>query len=402
MATYMLRRFLQCIGFIAVAWLVVYTVVVLLTPNGPKQRYDREIATFREMSGLSDVSSPETDLLEQRYKVDKPWPINFFYWLFDPDIRQIEDAVEGPFAQRAEHKPNIVDIQIGGISIHGAGILTGDLGQSVRVYRGRVVSELVGEAWMHTAILVSISLVLAVVFAVPLGVVGAVRQRSKLDHALTFFSFAGFSMPLFQIGLILMIWLAVFPYFWHTRDGWTWMPYLPAIGVSDPDQHENWINRVYHLVLPTLTLALPQAVLLSRYIRSSLVEVLKQDYIRTARAKGLSTRRVVWKHGLRNALIPLITIVGVMLPGLISGAIIVETLFGYPGVGQMYYKSLGGCLPSLLSLDTCPEGGYPIDYPPALALTLIFIVIVAFSNLITDYLYTLADPRVSLTARQQS
>ena len=401
MATYMLRRFLQSIGFIAIAWLVVYSVVVLLIPNGPKQSYDRQIATFREMSGLTDVHSPDTDLLAQRYKVDKPWPLNFFYWLFDPSVRQVEGATEGPFRQPAEHKPAIVDIQIGSLAIHGAGILTGDFGQSVRVYRGRLVADLVREAWMHTAILVVLSLVIAVAFAVPVGIVGAVRQRSKLDHALTFFSFAGFSMPLFQIGLILMIWLAVFPYFWHTRDGWTWMPYLPAIGVSDPDQYDNWINRVYHLVLPTLTLALPQIVLLSRYIRSSLSEVLKQDYIRTARAKGLSTRRVVWKHGLRNALIPLITIVGVMLPSLVSGAIIVETLFGYPGVGQMFYKGLGGCLPTLIAGDVCPEGGYPLDYPLALALTLIFIVIVAFSNLITDYLYTVADPRISLTARQQ-
>jgi peptide/nickel transport system permease protein len=294
--------------------------------------------------------------------------------------------------------PQIANI----LGIKGAGIVTGYLDHSARVAPGLQVTDMLREAWANTFLLVGGALLIALIAAIPIGIVGAVRQRSAVDHVLTFFSFAGFSMPLFQIGMILMVVLAVLPYIWHTRNGMTWLPYLSAFGVADPDHYENPINRIYHLVLPALTLAIPQIVLLSRQVRASLAEVLRQDYIRTARAKGLSMKRVVWKHALRNALVPLITTFGLILPGLASGAMIVETFFAYPGVGLLYYKALGGCTPGQVSGLNCPEAGFPIDQPLALAITLILIVIVAFSNLLTDLAYTVADPRVNLTAKQHS
>ena len=254
------------------------------------------------------------------------------------------------------------------------------------------ISELLASRWANTALLIAGSLLLAIPLSLMLGIVSALRKRSRLDHALTFFSFVGFSIPPRMPGIFLVIGFAVLPYLWHQQYHWDWLPYFPAGYVTDSDQEGNFANRLYHLVLPALTLALPQIAYLSRYVRSSMLEVLKQDYIRTAWAKGLKARKVVLKHALRNALIPLITMIGVLVPGLAGGAILVETIFSYNGMGQLYFKAIGGCI---VETQPCSPTGYPIDYPLSLTLTLILIVVVAISNLIADLLYSVVDPRIS-------
>jgi peptide/nickel transport system permease protein len=385
MGIYLVRRVAQSLGFILVAWLLIYTVLVLWMPGGPGQTYQAIVS-----GNPGDGQFPFQAVgLAQRYKLDKPWPVGFFLWLFDPsDTTQFVNDENGNTLQ----VPKGIDLRIGDLHITGSGILTWDLGFTASVGRDAPVGELIGERWLNTLVLVGSSILLAVLVALPVGIISAVRQRSRLDHTLTFLSFLGFSIPPYMLGVFLVIFLAVLPFIWHNQFKWDWLPYLPSTFATDTDQQGNLMNRLYHLILPCVTLALPQIALLSRYVRSSMLEVLRQDYIRTAWAKGLRSHRVILRHALRNALIPLITMLGVLLPGLASGAIIVETVFGYTGMGQLYFRALGGCI---AESQPCPPTGYPMDYPLALTLTFIMIVVVALANLLADLLYTAVDPRIS-------
>jgi len=354
------------------------------------ERY-REIDT----SFQGTPRSPETDALIAAYKIDKPWPLNFVYWLFDPNDTTELVPVTG------EEAPKGIDLQLGGLRLRGSGILTGDLGVSRWVGRGAYVGDLIQANAGNTLLLTSTALVLTFVVAVPIGVLSAVRRRSALAHALTFGAIAGRSIPPFALGLVLMLFLAIIPYQVNKQNGVSWMPYLPPGEPFDIGMEGDWANRAYHLVLPALTLAIIQIVWLSRFVRSAMLEVLAQDYIRTARAKGLTGWQVNFKHALRNAALPIITALGLMLPGLVSGAIVIENVFGYQGLGQLYYRSLGGTLVVAggqgLGRDEIPPIGGPLDFPLVLALTVMLIAVVAFSNMLADVLYSFADPRVDLT-----
>jgi peptide/nickel transport system permease protein len=212
-------------------------------------------------------------------------------------------------------------------------------------------------------------------------------------------------MPAFMVGTLLVIFFGVMPYALRNTYGWEWLPYFPATGTAGLDQENNIWSRIYHLVLPAASLALPQIAWLSRQVRSGMLEVMRTDYVRTAWAKGLTARRVVLKHTFRNALIPLITTVGLMLPVFISGAIMVETVFGYSGLGQVYFQALGGCLATGPAAEYfCPgnQALLPLDFNLALALTLLIIVVVAISNTIADILYTAADPRINYDDKASS
>lgn len=398
MLTFLIRRLLQTVAFILLTTFFLYTLLVMLMPGGPYRQYERYLAQYAEISGRSDLefTSPELTHLQQVWKLDRPWPLNFAAWLFDPNeatqLTEINENYE-------EVPVKAVDIKIGDFHLKGSGALTGTFGRPDRVLTGNTIVELIRDLGGNTLLLMGGSLLLSIFVAVPLGAIAAFKQRSIFDHALTFFSFAGFSMPPFMLGGLLVMFLAILPYLWHTVNGLTWIPYLPPGQVADLDQSGNMVNRVYHLALPVLALSVPQIVLLSRQVRASMLEVLGQDYIRTAWAKGLPARRVLFRHALRNALIPTITTVGLFLPTLVSGAIVIEAFFGYGGLAQAYYRALGGCLATQINVASCPESGYPIDYPLALVLTLVFVVVIALANALADFLYTLADPRVSMKAK---
>jgi peptide/nickel transport system permease protein len=395
--TYIIRRFFQSVIFITVGALAVYTVVVLLMPFGPKFLYDRMIERYRSIdsSFQGTPRSPETDALIAAYKIDKPWPLNFAYWLFDPN-----DTIQRmPLTGR--EVPKGIDLQVGGLRLRGSGVLTGDLGVSRLIGRDAYVGDLIQANAGNTVLLTATALVLTFAVAVPIGVLAAVRKRSALANALTFGAIAGRSIPPFALGLIFVILFAVIPYQLNTQGGVSWLPYLPPGEPYDLGMEGDWANRIWHLVLPATTLAIMQIVWLSRFVRSAMLEVLEQDYIRTARAKGLPPWQVNFKHALRNAMLPIITILGLMLPGLVSGAVVIENVFGYRGLGQLYYKSLGGTLVTAggqgLLLDEIPPIGGPLDFPIVLALTIMLIGIVALSNMLADVLYSFADPRVDLT-----
>lgn len=423
MTLYIIRRFFQTFLFIFLAWLAIYTVLVYFMSSGPNAQYnaisqrinDPANATPRPTAnpnvvgpGAGRVDETEDqvalDTLNRSYGVGHPWPISFFAWLFDPS-----DTVE--YDNNNNPVPKGLDAYLGGLHVTGSGILTGDFGYTHVTARSsfgaghtEAVTSVLSDKWGNTLLLVGLSFLVALVVSIPTGIIAATRRHSLLDHTLTFTSFAGLSMPPFMLGTLFVVLLGVIPYQLH-QQGLSWMPYLPAGYVADDGQYDNWFNRAYHLILPVMTLAIPQIAWLSRQLRFSMLDVMRTDYVRTAHAKGLGPLRVIGKHTFRNALLPLITTVALAIPIFISGAIMVETVFGYSGMGQIYFRALGGCLATGATAEVfCPKDGglLPLDYPMTLALTLLIIVVVAFANMFADVLYAIADPRVNYQSKSSS
>ncbi len=270
---------------------------------------------------------------------------------------------------------------------HGSqrGVLRLDWGTSWRLATGQPIVELIKTRLPNTLLLMATATVLSLLVAVPIGIISAVRQYSFLDYVSTTASFFGSAMPVFWFGLMMVL---LFSYKFRE---WG-LPFMPAGGVTldRPAPQGNVLNylqaspgglldRVVHVVMPTIVLSLNYMAAWSRFTRSSMLEVLRQDYVRTARAKGLRERFVLGKHALRNALIPLITIVVFQIPRIFGGAIITETVFAYKGMGGLYFQALN-----------------VQDWPVAMVLLLITAVLVVFATLLGDVLYTVVDPRIRL------
>lgn len=238
---------------------------------------------------------------------------------------------------------------------------------------GRKVADKILERMPITIFINIASLVLIFLIAVPIGVLSATYQNSLFDKATTVFVFVGFAVPHFWLALLLMILFGV-----HL--GW-----LPISGLKSlnyeylPASVQVW-DRISHLILPIFISAFGGLAGLSRYMRSNMLEVIRQDYITTAKAKGLSPRKVIFKHALRNALLPVITILGLSIPGLIGGSVIFETIFAIPGMGQLFYASV-----------------MARDYPVIMGILVIGAVLTLVGNLIADLSYALADPRIRET-----
>jgi peptide/nickel transport system permease protein len=247
-------------------------------------------------------------------------------------------------------------------------VLHGDFGRSM--IDGSPVITHILERLPNTLELTFTAIVLGILLSVPLGVIGALRRGSKSDHALTVFSVGGFAIPQFWLGLMLILVFSVT--FQHL--GWPW---LPSGGVTSPFGGGDLGDRLLHLIMPAAVLSLFYLSLWSRFTRSSMLEVLSQDYVRTARAKGMSERRVVYLHGLRNALIPLVTLVGLELPGLVSGGLIVEVVFSWPGLGRLAF-----------------ERALQYDYTTVMGVVFFTTLLVVAGNLLADILYAILDPRI--------
>ena len=247
-----------------------------------------------------------------------------------------------------------------------------DLGKSFAPDR-RPVAEKIGERLPVTISLNVLSLLLILVTAIPLGVLSAVHQGSWFDAAVSVFVFVGFAVPTFWLALLLMI-------FFGVDLGW-----LPISGLRSlnheylPPGAAFW-DLIKHLVLPVGISAFGGLAGLSRYMRANMLEVIRQDYIMTARAKGLSEFRVIYVHALRNALLPVITILGLSIPGLIGGSVIFETVFAIPGMGQLFYMSV-----------------MARDYPTIMGILFIGAVLTLLGNLLADVAYAVADPRIRVT-----
>lgn len=241
--------------------------------------------------------------------------------------------------------------------------LSGDLGAS-RLY-ARPVLDVMGPFLLNTCILMGVSFVLSVALAVPLGVWASKRPGSLIDRAANAFAFAGISMPVFWLGLALIIVFSVL------------LSWLPASGTGRGG--ENIFDSVRHLMLPVITLTLHETGVLLRYVRSSMIETLRQEFVRAARAKGASDDWVLWHHALPNAMLPVVTVVALSFGGLFSGALVTESIFAYPGMGRMIYDSVMGN-----------------DYNLALAGLLIATILTLLANLAADLLYAWLDPRIRL------
>jgi ABC-type dipeptide/oligopeptide/nickel transport system permease component len=233
-------------------------------------------------------------------------------------------------------------------------LVTGDLGRSIQQNRP-VVDEL-GEAWPATAQLTLAALLLAAVVGVAAGIVSAVWPNSVFDAFARLASLFGLSMPIFWIGLCLIVVFAL------------WLPWLPVGGTGS----------LAHLVLPAVTLALPSIAMVARMTRSSVLEVLREDYVRTARAKGVAERLVVVKHALRNAFIPIVTLLGLQAGQLMGGAVLTETVFAWPGLGRLMVKAI-----------------FARDYVLLQGAVLVFALAFVVVNLLVDLSYGALDPRVS-------
>lgn len=320
MLSYIAKRLLLMIPLVIGITLITF-IVVHLAPGGPV-----EVET--EMSMKASAQAREN--LKKLYGLDKPLHEQYFAWL--------------------------------------KRLLTFDFGTSF--VDGRPVSGKIAERIPVTLEINVLSLALIFALAVPIGVLAATRQYSLFDKLTTVFVFLGFSTPTFWLALLCMILFGVT------------LGILPISGIRSIDAAEmGSVERLFdhlkHLVLPVALSAFGGIAGLSRYSRSSMLEVIRQDYIRTARAKGLQESTVLTRHALRNALMPVVTILGLSVPGLIGGAVIFETIFAIPGMGQLFYAS-----------------AMSRDYPTIMGILVIGAVLTLVGNLLADISYALVDPRI--------
>lgn len=244
-------------------------------------------------------------------------------------------------------------------------LLQGDFGKAYS-FNNVPVLTLIGQRFWSTMQLQLAALVIGLAIAIPVGILSATRQYSALDNVVTVGSFVGLALPNFWLALLLQVWISV-------KLGW-----LPVISTGQAGAP--YPERFKYFILPVIVLALPHVAYFARFMRSSMLEVINQDYVTVARAKGLPPRAVLYKHALRNAWIPMITVIGLQLPQILSGAVIIEQIFAWPGLGDLAFKAIG-----------------QRDYPVILSVTLLAGAGVMVVNLLTDFIYVLVDPRVKLS-----
>jgi peptide/nickel transport system permease protein len=268
--------------------------------------------------------------LREYYHLDDPLPVKYFTWL--------------------------------------KSVMTGDLGYS-SMYKTPVI-DLITSRLPNTLILTITAWLIGLVVALPIGILSAVKKYSAFDYTTTVFAFIGISLPGFWFALIAIIIFSV---------GLGW---LPVSGMSTYGVTGTWnifVDRLRHLVLPAFVLGLVQVASWVRYIRTSLLEVLDQDYVRTAYAKGVPDRKVIIKHALKNAMIPIITIIALDIPYFFGGALIIETVFSWPGMGRLMYNAV-----------------ISSDYNLAISCLMFLAIITLISNLVADFLYVMVDPRIRM------
>jgi len=346
MATYILHRLIQTIVLLFLLSIILFALVNLAS-GGPLSAY-----------GGRRIRPERVELLKRQFGLDQPLPIQYIYWLAGNDWIQVDTNGDGIKDEYGTRK----------------GILRGDFGFSYRT-REPVLQE-IGLRLPNTITLMSITMLTALVIAIPIGIYSAIKQYSIFDLFATTFSFAGQAVPEFWLGLLLIL---IF-YAW-LKNPWTGEPLLPPGGMSSLDSVAPWrhslSDRLSHLVLPVLTGALGWIAWYSRFLRSSLLEILPLNYLKSARARGLSERRVIFRHVLSNAMIPIVTLIALDLPYIFTGAVLIETIFAWPGMGRLYYQA-----------------AVERDYPLLMAVLIIGAAFIILCNLIADVLYAYLDPRV--------
>jgi peptide/nickel transport system permease protein len=253
-------------------------------------------------------------------------------------------------------------------------LLTGDFGISFE--QGRPVADIIRGALPNTLILTGTALILMFVIGIAIGTVQAVRQYSATDNVLSVIALFFYSMPSFWLALMMMLVFSL------KASQWGWPIAFPPTGITGVEYDffsvgGKIVDRIMHMVLPVTTLTLALAAGVARYTRGQMLEIVRQDYIRTARAKGLPEKTVIARHALRNSLIPIITLIGLYLPFLFSGTVFVEAIFAWPGMGRVIY-----------------DGILQRDYPVVMATSFVFAALTILGSLAADVLYAVADPRI--------
>jgi len=323
---YIIRRLLQ-----AIPLLLVISAVLFLLMNAMGD----PLASF---GGRRRIRSQDRERLTRQLGLDKPIPVQYAIWLVGNDWMDVDLDGDGVPDGKGTRR----------------GILRGDW----------------AERLPNTLILMLTSEVVILVFSLFIGIYSALRQYSLLDHTVTALSFIGYSMPIFWLALMMMFIFAVYFKRWG-------LPYFPTVGMYDLSVGKTIPQVVWHMVLPVATMSIMSIAAYSRFIRGSMLEVISQDYIRTAEAKGLSERMILVRHALKNAALPLVTIVGMDLPILLGGAVVTESIFAWPGMGRLFW-------------DAAKDTDIPILMG---VLTLISVAVIMF-QIITDITYTFFDPRI--------
>ncbi len=340
MGRYVARRLLQAVPLLFIISVILFVLM---------QSIGDPLAT---MSGRRPTRSADRERLKRQLGLDQPVLMQYVYWLVGNDWTSIDLDGDGVRETRGERK----------------GVLRGDLGRSLK--KRQPVLDLIGERLPNTLLLMGTYEMVVLVGAVALGIYSAVRQYSIFDHAVTGVSFVLYSMPIFFIALLSMYLLAVKPKQWG-------LPYFPTVGMFEPEAGKTVPQVIWHMVLPVLSLSLISLAGYSRYMRSSMLEVLSQDYIRTAKSKGLERRYVLFAHALKNASLPIVTLIGLDLPTLLGGAIVTERIFGWPGMGRLFFDSVSDA-----------------DTPVVMAILMMVSVAVVVFQILTDVIYAWLDPRI--------
>jgi peptide/nickel transport system permease protein len=340
---YVVRRLIQAVGMMMLLSIVFFGLVNL-APGGPLAGYGR----------ARRIPAAQIPRIRAQLGLDKPILVQYVVWLLGNDWMQVDADGDGVADGQGTRR----------------GILRGDLGYSFRTRKP--VLEEIWSRLPNTLYLMSATLFVALALAIPIGVISALRQYSKFDITVTTLAFAGQSLPDFWLGLILII---VF-YVWLPNP-FTGGPLLPSGGIYTIGAPFSISDRLAHLAMPVAAGALGWLAWYSRFLRSSMLDVIHQDYLRTARAKGLPEYLVVFRHGLRNALIPLVTLLALDLPYLVSGAVFIEMIFAWPGMGLLYYQA-----------------ALQRDYPILMAMLVVGAGFIIASNLLADLVYALLDPRI--------
>jgi peptide/nickel transport system permease protein len=321
MTSYIIRRLLQAVPLLL---LISFTVFMLmqLIPGGPMAAYENN----------PNISAEDLERLQEELGLNVPKHIQYLNWL--------------------------------------SAVLRGDWGTSQITRRPALVE--IGEKLPNTIYLSMTSFFIALLIAIPIGITSAVRQYSWFDHLMTTFAFVGHSLPVFWLGLIFII---VF----HAtlKNPFTGGPLLPGGGMYTLGAKPTLEDRLVHLIMPASVLAIYSLATHIRYMRAGMLDVLHQDYIRTARAKGLRERMVLLRHAVKNAVLPLVTIIGLEIPVLLSGTLITETIFSWPGMGRLFFNSI--------------ERG---DYAVMMGVLMMSAVLVIVFGLLTDIVYAFLDPRI--------
>jgi peptide/nickel transport system permease protein len=342
MTTYTIRRLLQAIPLLLI---ITFVLFVLASNMGDP------LAT---LGGRQRIRAADRERLMRQFGLDQPVVVQYVYWLIGNDWTQVDKDGDGVGDEPGNRK----------------GVLRGDFGTSI-VTR-RAASDIILERLPNTLLLMLTAEILIICFSLVVGIYSALRQYSFIDNLLTSLSFIGYSMPVFWLALMLMYIFAVNFKAWG-------LPYLPTVGMFEPEVGKTPQQVAWHMVLPVATLTIISVAGYSRYVRASMLEVIHQDYIRTARAKGLPGRMVIYRHALKNASLPLVTIIGLDLPLLLAGAIVTESIFAWPGMGRLF-------------IDHTERA----DIAVIMGIMVMISVAVVFFQIVTDLVYAYLDPRIRL------